>query len=194
MSHLDPSEAYEHLQGSVLEGIRSQFPVTGKLQTLTLDKLEVQDELHHDDLRSQHQAKINGETWAVPVYATLTLKDNTSGKVIDSKKMRIAEIPKTTSRYSYIVGGQEYQVDSQWQLKPGVYTRRRRNGELETRFNIPNKTAFDVTLDPESKKFVMEYGRQRLPIYPVMKTMGVTDEQMEKAWGKEIFDANRDAR
>lgn len=194
MAHLNPREAFDHLQGSVLEGIKSQFPVTGKLQTLTLDDLEVKDDLHHDDLRAQHQAKINGETWAVPVFAHLTLKDNATGKVIDSRRIRIAEIPKTTSRYSYIVGGQEYQVDSQWQLKPGVYTRRRRNGQLETRFNIPNKSAFDITFKPETKKFEIEYGRQKLPAYPIMKTMGVSDEQMEKAWGKEIFEANRDAR
>lgn len=193
MAHLNPREAFEHLQTSVLDGIKSQFPVTGKLQTLTLDNLEVKDDLEHDDIRDQHRAKINGETWAVPVFATLTLKDNTSGKVVDSRKIRIAEIPKTTNRYSYIVGGQEYQVDSQWQLKPGVYTRRRRNGELETRFNIPNKTAFDITLDPSSKKFVMEYGRSKLPLYPVMKTMGVSDEQLEAAWGKEIYEANKSA-
>jgi DNA-directed RNA polymerase subunit beta' len=194
VAHLNPKDAFEHLQNSVLEGIRSHFPVNGKLQTLTLDSLEVKDDLHPDDLRAQHKAKINGETWAVPVFAQLTLKDNESGKVIDSRKIRIAEIPKTTSRYSYIVGGQEYQVDSQWQLKPGVYTRRRRNGELETRFNIPNKTAFDVTFEPDTKKFVMEYGRQKLPLYPVMKTMGISDEQLERAWGKEIYEANKDAR
>ena len=194
MAYLNPREAFEHLQGSVLEGIKSHFPVTGRLQTLTLNGLEVKDELHHDDIRSQQAAKVNGETWAVPVFANLVLTDNASGKVIDSRKIRIAEIPKTTNRYSYIVNGQEYQVDSQWQLKPGVYTRRRRNGELETRFNVANKSAFDITFDPASKKFIFDYGRSKLPLYPIMKTMGVSDEHMEKAWGKEIFEANRDAR
>ncbi len=194
MANLNPQEAFEYLQSSVLEGIKSQFPVEGRAQTLTLDHIEVKDELRHDDIRDQHRAKVNGETWAVPVFATLTLKDNASGKVIDSRKIRIAEIPKTTNRYSYIVGGQEYQVDSQWQLKPGVYTRRRRNGELETRFNVPNKTSFDITLDPSSKKFTMEYGRSKLPVYPIMQTMGVSDEQLEKAWGKEVLEANRGAR
>jgi DNA-directed RNA polymerase subunit beta' len=193
VAHLNPREAFEHLQTSVLEGIKAQFPVTGKLQTLTLDHLEVKDDLDHDDIRAQHRAKINGETWAVPVFASLTLKDNTSGKVIDSRKIRIAEIPKTTSRYSYIVGGQEYQIDSQWQLKPGVYVQRQRNGELRSHFNVPNKTSFKLILDPASKKFTMEYGRQTLPLYPIMKTMGLSDEELQRIWGKEIYDANKSA-
>jgi DNA-directed RNA polymerase subunit beta' len=196
MAYLDPKEAFDHLQKRVLEGIQDQFarnPIAGKKQALHLEGLEVKDSLHYDDLRAQHKAKVEGDTWAVPVYATIALKENETGKVLDRRKIRIAEIPKTTSRYSYIIDGQEYQVDNQWQLRPGVYVKRRQSGELESHFNAGKQ--FDVVFDPASKIFKMEYGKSRgkLPIYPFLKTMGVGDEELLKAWGKEIFEANQKA-
>jgi len=200
VAYLNPAEASEHFQNKVLEGIKSQFPVVGKQQTLTLDHLEVKDDLHPDDIRGQQKAKMEGGTWAVPVFATLTLKNNETGNVVDSKRIRIAEIPKMTSRYSYIVGGptgsKEYQIDNQWQLKPGVYTRRRNNGQLESRVNVSGRSSFDIVFLPEDKQFVVQYGKSdaKLPIYPVMKTLGVSDGDMLKAWGKEIYEANKNAK
>lgn len=194
MAYLDPNEAFAHLQSRVLTGIKESFPVQGRFQSLHLDSIEVKDDLSSDDLRTQHAAKVNGESWAVPVYAKLSLKENVSGKVIDSRRIRIAEIPKTTRRHSYLVDGQEYQVDNQWQLKPGIYTRRMENGELESRFNVTGKSAFKLLFDPGSKQFYMQYNKSKLPLYPVLKTMGVPDEQLKASWGKEILEANQQAR
>ena len=202
MSYLDPREAAENLQKRVLEGIRSQFPdgvIKGKVQSLHLDSLSVKDDLDPGDIRDQHAHKLAGETWSVPVYANLTLRDNATGSVVDSRKMRIADIPKMTNRYSYIVasrsGAKEYQVNNQWQLKPGVYTQRRKNGELETRFNIKNRKSFDVVFDPASKVFHMEYGKSssKIPLYQLVQTLGVGDDVLEKAWGKEVYEANKNA-
>jgi DNA-directed RNA polymerase subunit beta' len=198
LAYLDPKEAFNHLQERVLAGIQEQFarhPIVGKKQSLTLEGLEVRDKLGGvDDLRAQHKAKVEGDTWAVPVYATVALKENETGKVIDRRAVRIAEIPKTTNRHSYIIEGKEYQVNNQWQLRPGAYTRRRASGDIETAFNSTPKK-LDVILDPASKIFRMEYGasRGKLPIYPFLKTLGVNDDELLKAWGKEILEANQKA-
>jgi DNA-directed RNA polymerase subunit beta' len=198
MAYLDPNEAAQHLQDRVLEGIRAHFPLEGKTQTLHLDKLEVSKLKHPDDLRGQHAAKVAGDSWAAPVYAHLTLKDKNTGAAVDQRRVRIAELPLTTSRYSYILDGQEYQVDNQWQLKSGVYSRRRPNGELENHFNVTGKgaRAFDTVFDPAKKTFSMQYGSSKasLPLYPFLKTLGVSDGELEKAWGKEVLDANKNAR
>ncbi|WP_394831783.1 hypothetical protein LVJ94_35230 [Pendulispora rubella] len=92
------------------------------------------------------------------------------------------------------MNGQEYQVDSQWQLRPGVYTRRRNNGELETTFNVLGKRSFDVILDPETKVFQLEYGKTHVPIYPILRTLGADDAELERAWGKDVAHANKNAR
>lgn len=194
MTYLDPQESFDQFRDRVVTAFREQFPIKGKLQTVELEHIEVEDRLHPFDIRSQQKAKVQGETWAAPVYATVSLKENSTGKVIDKRRVRIAEIPKMTNRYSYIVDGQEYQVDSQWQLKPGVYARRKQNGELESQFNIAGHGRFDLVFDPAKKHFLMEYNKSRIPLYPIMKVMGVSDDELEKSWGKDIFQANKNAK
>lgn len=198
MAYLDVTDAYNHLKDRVLDGIRFQFqsPIKGKTRTLELKDLEVEDMLHPDDIRGQQRAKMNGETWGSQVYGTLVMKDNLTGAILDTKKVRLAEIPKTTRRYSYIVGGQEYQVDNQWQLKHGVYTQRKANGDLEAKFNSSIRgTSMNIILDPASKVFSIEYKKSSgLPLYPFLHAMGVDDDSLEKSWGKAVFDANKNAR
>lgn len=196
MAHLDHKEAFEELRSRTLDGIKKHFPVEGRTQLVDLEDLEVQDEaIHADDIRGQHAAKVEGATWAAPIFGTLVLKDKNSGKVIERKKLRLAELPMVTRRFSFIVDGQEWQVDNQWQLRPGVYTRWRQSGELETQFNVPNKQSFRITFDPEKKLFLMDRGGSKaIPVYPLLKTLGVPDAALEKQWGKDIFEANKDAR
>lgn len=192
MSHLDYKEAFRDLRDQVFDGIKSHFPVDGRLQTLELEGLEADETaLHADDIRAQKAAKIDGSTWSAPVFGTMVLKDKATGKVLQRKKVKMADLPLVTRRYSHIVDGQEYQVTNQWQLKPGVYTRRRQSGELESRFNVPNKQPFDITFDPETKLFMMDRGKSKaIPVYPIMQAMGVPDSQLEQQWGKDVFDAN----
>jgi DNA-directed RNA polymerase subunit beta' len=195
MAYLDHHEANEHFKERVLEGIKSHFPIEGKLQSVHLDRLEVKDsDLHSDDIRKQHRHRVEGKTLSAPVYANLTMRDNETGKVVDKRKMRLAEIPVVTRRYSHIVNGKEYQIDSQWQLKPGAYTRRDQTGKLETQFNVTGRPAFNIAFDPATKQFVMERRASKIPLYPVMQAMGVTDDELRKTWGGEVLEANKRAR
>jgi DNA-directed RNA polymerase beta subunit len=197
MAYLRHQEAHEHLRDKVVEGIKSYFPdgkLEGRRQGLHLEKIEVGEPLNPDDIRAQHEAKVTGGTWSVPVHATLSLKDNASGKTIDTRRVKVAEIPHITSRYSYIVGGQEYRVDNQWQLKHGVYARRQPNGQLESKFAVGGRSSFSISLNPKTKQFTTEYNDAKIPLYPMMQAMGVSDAQLEKTWGKEILDANKSAR
>lgn len=191
MAYLNQQEAFEHLRDRVIEGIQSNFPVKGKTHSLVLGDVHVDDSLHPNDIHAQHEAKINGKSWAAPVHGVVSLVDNATGKTVDSKRIQLAEVPKQTSRYSYIVDGQEYQIDNQWQLKPGVYTRRRDNGELESQFNVVGRSSFDVRFDPRSKQFKIDYKKAKIPAYPILKALGVTDETLKKTWGEDVFEANR---
>ena len=196
MAHLNHTESYRELQERTLAGISEHFPVQGKLKSLILEGLEVRDQDEaSDDIESQKTAKMEGGSWVAPVFAKLKLIDNVTGKVVDAKTMRVAEIPKPTRRHSYILDGQEYQVSNQWQLKPGAYVRRSKTGELVTQFNIAGKPQFKVTFEPETKKFLMaRRTSEAIPMYPIMQAMGVDDSTLEKMWGKEIFEANKSIR
>lgn len=195
MAHLDHTAAYEDLKENILAGIKDTFPIKGNLQTVELHGLSVKEgDLHADDIRGQHEAKVNGKTWASTVYGDVSLKDNKSGQVISRRMMRLAEIPMVTRRRSHIVDGKEYQVDNQWQLKPGIYAKRRVSGELEAAFNVPNRRSFDITFSPESKQFMMQRGGSKaIPVYPLLKVLGVDDDALERSWGKDILAANKNS-
>jgi DNA-directed RNA polymerase beta subunit len=196
MAHLNHAAAYQELREQVLKGIGEHFPVNGKIRSLSLDGLSVRDEdLGSDDIEGQKEAKLAGHTWSAPVYASLKLTENSTGKVLDSQTIRVAEIPKVTRRHSFIIDGQEYQVANQWQLKPGAYVRRKQTGELETQFNIAGKPPFKLHFEPDTKRFLMERGSSSaIPLYSILRATGVDDGAIEQMWGKEIFNANRTAR
>ena len=190
MARLNPEESFENLKTNVVDAIGSHFPHDSGKRVIELKDITVDDNKDPQDIRSQKKAKLNNRTWGVPVKGTFVLKDKQSGKVISEDTVKIATIPKITERYSYLVEGTEYQVENLWRLKPGVYTRTKANGQLESHFNVKGR-GFHVNFDPASRAFKVRHGGAQPPLYPIMKAMGVSDERLEKTWGKAIFDANK---
>lgn len=193
MAHLNPAEAFEVLKDRTSKTVSGYFPIEGKKHLLRAKSVWVDDNLARSDLRSQKEAKLKGRSWAVPVRAKLELVDKATGKVKDTQEVTLAQIPKITNRYSYIVGGNEYQVNNQFRLKSGAYTRVRANGELTTQWNLAKGLGFDVNFDPRTKKMTMKHlGKgSNIALYPVLKSLGVDDDAMERQWGREIFTANK---
>lgn len=188
MARLAPEEGFELLKDRVQNAVSGLFPIIGRKNTLELQSVAVKDNLDMDDLRSQKQAKLSGRTWSVPVEAVLALKDNATGAVIDKQKMNLLNLPKVTSRFSHIVDGQEYQIDNQWRLKPGVYNMIKQDGALESHFNAAG--GFKIHFDPKTRQFTLNYGNSNMPLKPFLHAMGVSDEEVEKSWGKDIVDVN----
>jgi len=191
MARLDPREGFELLKDRVTTEVKAAFPQEGNDHILDIENVEIQDELDPEDIEGQKKAKLGGSTWGVPVKAEFVLKDKASGKVINRSKIKVATIPKHTRRHSFIVGGSEYQVDNQWRLKPGIYTRVAQNGQLESRFNFQGKMNLDMIFDPKSRKFQLKHGGSKPPLYPILKAVGVDDDALQQAWGKEILNANK---
>lgn len=194
MAHLQPVDAFETLKDRTSKTISNYFPIEGKKNLLRAKKVWVDDNLAWGDLRTQKDARLKGRSWAVPVRAELELVDKTTGKVKDTQTVTLAKIPKITNRYSYIVGGNEYQVTNQFRLKAGAYTRVRANGEPTTQWNLPEGgLGFNVDFDPRTKKMTMQHvGKgSNIALYPVLKSMGVDDDTIERQWGREIFNVNK---
>lgn len=194
MDTLTPEGAFDVLKNNVTKSISSYFPFEGKHRRLELHKVWVDDKLHIDDIKSQADARDLDRTWGVPVKAEVSLIDKATGKVVDRKSMTVARLPKLTSRYGYIVNGNEYQVDHLFRLKSGVYARVQDNGDLESEFNLvkgPAGNRFSIQLERESKRFFLKQGDAHIPLYPVLKSLGVADDDLEKNWGKEILAANK---
>lgn len=194
MNTLTPEASFDILKNNVVKAVSSYFPYEGKTRRLELSKVWVDDKLNPEDIKSQADARDNDRTWGVPLKADVKLIDKATGKVVDSKTMTLARLPKLTNRFGFIVDGNEYQVDHLFRLKSGVYARVQDNGDLESEFNLvkgPVGNRFSVKLDRESKRFYMKQDAANIPLYPILKSLGVADEDLEHEWGKEIFRANK---
>ncbi len=192
--NLTPEGSFDILKNNVVDSISAYFPYEGKQRKLVLHKVWVDDKLNTEDIKSQADARDNDKTWGVPVKADVSLVDKVTGKVVDRKTMTLARLPKLTSRFGFIVDGSEYQVDHLFRLKSGVYARVQDNGDLESEFNLvkgPAGNRFSIQLERESKRFFLKQGDAHIPLYPIAKAMGVSDDDLEKDWGKEILAANK---
>ena len=191
MHFLDPQRAMDALKEGVVEQVKAYFPIVGRRHTLSLEGTRVDDNLSPSDFRSQRKAKLRGRSWTVPVVAQMKLTHNETGEVLDQKAINLVSIPKMTKQYSFIVEGNEYQVDNLWKLKAGVYSRIKANGELEAQWNLAKGLGFKVFFHPEKGQFRLNYGDSNVALYPLLRTMGVSDEAMKKAWGEAIHDKNK---
>ena len=194
MAQLNPEGSFDTLKDQTAAAVASHFPYEGSNRRLELHKVWVEDTKNIDDIKSQMDAKLKGRSWDVPVKAEVSLVDKKTGKVLDRSVITVAKLPKITRRYSYIVNGKEYQMDNQFRLKSGAYHREDQAGRLQTHWNLANwdesKKAgrFDITFDPKSHQFRMPVSTTKdIGLYPVLKAMGVSDSEMKKSWGSEIF-------
>lgn len=173
-----------------IQAIKQVFPISGSKHTLELEDIEVVDsDLDSMDYHKQDKVKNQGSSYSSDLKATMVLKDKTTGKVIDKSKITIASIPVLTGRGTYIVGGTEYTLVNQYRLKPGVYNRITANGLFQSEFNMQGM-AFKVQLDPGSNKFYFLVKNSKIPAYPILRNLGVTDQEMESSWGKQILASN----
>lgn len=191
MAHYSPEDAFEELKQRTSKTIQNYFPIEGRQHTLSAKKVWVEDNKGVDDIRDQKDAKVKGRSWTVPIRAELELKDNLTGKIIDRQVVNVAQLPKITRRYSYIVDGNEWQVNNVFRMKSGVYTRIRKNGELTAMWNLAKGQNFHMDFSPKNQKMSLRYGEAQIPLYPVLKTMGIDDDSIERSWGKDIFSANK---
>lgn len=181
------------LMDSTVDFIKRQFPVKGKKHTLELIELSADDTKTDEmDFPAQKEIKLKGKTWATPIYGHLRLRDNETGKIIDeTKKTRIASLPRLTNRYSMIIDGSEYQTINQLRLKSGIYTREKENGELESWFDLEKGYNFKMIFDPTNKLFYLTLANRKFKLFPILKALGFPEERMRTAWGREIFEENK---
>ena len=190
MAYLIPTEAFERLKSNTVKAVKGHFPVKGKKHTLTAVDVSIDDTKDIEDIHGQKDAKEKGRSWSVPIRAQLHLTDNATGKVVDKREVTVGQLPKVTRRHSYNVDGNEKQVNNQFRLKSGVYTRIKNNGELASQWNLARGPNFEMNFAPKTRRMELRVAGNSIPLYPMMKVLGVDDDAMQKAWGKEILSAN----
>lgn len=197
MPSLSPEQQFDSIKASMAKSIQGVFPLKTKDgSTLELLSVDFSDgEISSADVRDQQRALREGKSWTVPVYGTFRLK---KGDVVKSeKKLLVMHLPKTTDRFGYVIDGNEFQILNQFRLKSGVYHRVAPNGDALAEFNLQNPDqfangkSFKVRFEPESAVFYVDHRNSSVPLYHLMKSAGVSDEDLSSAWGPEILEKNR---
>lgn len=141
---------------------------------------------------SHKKAMMLRGTLGVPMWGTWTLSKD--GNVIDKQKKLLATVPIMTNHGTFVRRGIEYTLANQMRLRSGIYTHEKENGELESHFNVAPGTGkqFKLTMSPDTGRLYMTIGQSSQPIIPILRAVGVTDDQMKEAWGEDIFNANQE--
>ena len=190
---LDYDQTRSKVFGGVMTALQTKYPIENENYQLRLDNLRY-DGPEHYSLKEQKQAILERKTLARSIKGTWNLMDKKTGQAIDSYKSTVCQVPYLTQRGTYILNGSEYTVARQMRLKSGVYSRKKENGEYEAHVNVlKGGPGFRVFMEPDTGVFRMQIGQAKLRLYPVMRAMGVSDQDMQKRWGADIFNANMTA-
>lgn len=189
----DYESQYDSMKTSLLDGIRDVFPIVGKKKTLRLKGLSV-DDSKTMTIRDEKKAILSGATIGAPVYGELELLDE-GGKVIDKRKMKLATLPRALGRVgSFLIRGNHYQVSNQLRLRGGVFTVEKENGELKSLYNIQKGgrgRRLELDMNPQNGVFKLKIDQGSVELYPILKSIGISDQDMKKAWGNEIWAENK---
>jgi DNA-directed RNA polymerase beta subunit len=168
-----------------------------------IDMIETQDfKLKARDLKvdfpkittsDQKKAVLEKKDLTVPLKGTIDLVHKASGKVLESKSTTIAQLPYVTNHNTVIYNGSEYEGVNQQRLLPGIYSRIRQDGIPEAHINPEARTGQTgrILFLPEKQVFVLMIKNSQIRLYGILKDLGIADDQIKKAWGEQIYNANR---
>lgn len=190
----DPEKMRESIYGNVLESIKTRYPLANTRYRLELDGLKYEEHKPFT-LEEQKRAILRGSTLNRKLHGVWRLVDQVTGEVKDTKKGIIARIPYVTPRGTFIYHGNEYVISNQARLRPGVFTRIKENGMIESHFNVKPGTgpSFRMWMEPETGLFRLGVGQSTLKLYPILRAMGVQDKEIEGIWGRELLQKNIEA-
>lgn len=179
---------------NVKNAVKQRFPLYNDRVTLAIEDVDY-DDPDEIDIPKQKQCILEGKSCDRRLRGRWVLRDAATDKVLSqTKRMTLMRVPYMTDRGTFIRNGHEYAFTNIMRLEPGVYTKKR-DDEVSAQFNIQKGTGagFNMFLTPETGIFKIKRGTTSCPAYTVFKDLGVTDDQMQQAWGKELFEKNKRA-
>ena len=179
---------------NVKNAIKKRFPLYNDRYTLAIEDVDYDDP---DDISIQDQKRaiLEGNSCTRRLRGTWVLRDAKTDNVVSkTRRMTLMNVPYITDRGTFIRNGHEYAFSNIMRMEPGVYTKQR-SDEVSAQFNIKKGTGagFHMMLQPNTGIFRIRRETSSAPAYTVFRDMGITDEQMQEAWGQELFDKNKAA-
>lgn len=174
------------------EELTKKFPYTQGNYRFEVDEVDY-DGPEEFSIKEQKQALLKGSVLSRRLRGRIKMFDNTTNELVEQKKLTFMNVPYMTNRGTFVHNGNEYTTINQFRLEPGIYTRKKRSGEFEAHIN-PKRGAgasMRIRFEPESALYKLDMEQSSMKLYPILRSMGITDEQLEETWGKEILEKNR---
>ena len=187
----DITSVRQNIFAQALKSAQGLKPLQNDLYTMQLSDVQyVGPEMFNR--ADQKKAVLSRGTLARKLTGTWTLTDNKTGDVVGQRPTTIANVPYITDFGTFVNRGVEYTLAHQMRLRPGVFTREKDNGEIEAHVNtLPGKgRSHRYFLDPKTGVFKINIGQAQIPLMPLLKTLGVPEQEIRKAWGNEITAIN----
>lgn len=185
-----PEEISRKVDSALIQGIESQFPIEGKNFILTASNIHAEPKVYgHDE---EKEAILKSKSLTYPIRGDLKLIDKATGKVVsEEKNFALMDAFPLTDKHTMIYKGSNYNVANQLQLRPGVYTRTRATGELESHFNTGTGRSFSLTLDPQTGMFYVEIKSSSIPVTPLItKVFGIGPKEVSSYIPGEVWQDN----
>lgn len=178
-----------------IESVQKRFPLYNERYSLEIEDLGY-DDPEDFSLKVQKQAVLEGKTLGRRLRGSWVLRDRNTGDVVQkTKRMTLLRVPYLTERGTYIRNGNEYTFNHIMRLEPGVYARRKDDDTVLAQINAKQGTGsrVDLVFKPSSGVFYFQKGTVNAPAYKVLSDYGVSDKELEEAWGSELFKINQEA-
>jgi DNA-directed RNA polymerase subunit beta' len=185
-----PLENTKAIADSIIKNMHSIFPVEVGTKKVEVKNVSILD-LDKADPYNFHEIadiKSKDKTFGVSIYGDVELKDG--DKVIDHKRMKLATAPAMAGDGTFIVQGSQFAVDKQLRLRPGIYSRIKQNGEIEAHVNPNGFKNLRLGIDPQTNKMLITVNQANINAIPVLRILGITDQEMRGAFGNDIFESN----
>jgi len=122
------------------------------------------------------------------IEANIILKKD--GKVIDKDKVTLGYVYIPTTRKTFLIDGKEYTLPTQLRLGHAIFPHQKDNGLITAQLNVSKGRGFNIDIDPITKIFKIKIGTKMVGLLPVLRSLGMPDTQIARAWGDDIYMAN----
>ena len=183
----------EDMYSAVKAATMNMFPQEYGGIRMELEDVDYTGEV--DDSPDNEKKKIlTGGDLTRKLTGNLVLRDATSRDILDTKRMTLMQVPHLTRRGTAIMGGSDYTTMSMDRLLPGIFTRRKKNEQLETHVNalMGSGPSLRVSMDPKSSIYYLEKQDSRWKLYPILRALGYGDGDLKDKWGDHVLAANQE--
>ncbi len=187
----DPRAMRKAIYDDALAAAQSYQPLSDDKYELRLRDVKYMDP-ERFTRKERKKALMTGGTLSRRMTGTWDLLDKATGAVLESQNKVVARIPYLSSMGTFTFRGNDYTVNHQQRLLPGVFARKKKNGQLESYVNVlPGQgISHRYGYDPKRSLFKINLGQAEMPLMPLLRALGTTDKEFIDHWGPDIYTAN----